>query len=348
MIDIKSISKFLKRIAGYFIWFLLDPSKFVRIPTKFQKILIINLGFIGDLLATTPMISALKKKFNAKIFFMVRKGVEDVLTYNPEINKIITYKDNFKEGLKNIKKEKFDLAVIVWPTSFKICWLCVKGKIPYRIGTTQVGILEPEGFFLTRKVMPSLFLKHKVQENLDIARLIGADLRKPKIKFFIPKKDLSVIKKFLQKNKVKDYVVVHPGKRGRFYKEYSWPIRNFSKIIDFIIKNYGMKVIITGIEGEKSIANKIKFLSKNKNKIINAAGSFTLKQFGALIKKSNLVISIDSSPIHIASAFNIPVVVINMKYPKIWHPYMSKEKYKIIKNPKVNEVVRAIQKFLEK
>ncbi|PIU66339.1 MAG: hypothetical protein COS84_05880, partial [Armatimonadetes bacterium CG07_land_8_20_14_0_80_40_9] len=47
-----------------------------------------------------------------------------------------------------------------------------------------------------------------------------------------------------------------------------------------------------------------------RNKPIIAAGKTTLRQFSALVKKSNLFIGVDSGPIHIAAAMKIPVVAL--------------------------------------
>ena len=348
MAKVNYLLKVLKRQVSYALWFLLEPSKFRKINTsKIKKILIINLGFIGDLLATTPMITALKSKFKAEIIVLIRKKMEDVLSDNPKINKVLTYQDNFQKDVQVLKSEEIDLAVIVWPATFKISLLCLKAGIPYRIGTTQTGLLESNGYFLTRMVKPSFYQKHKVQENLDISRLVNADLKNPKIEFYFSKKDEQFANKFLRKNKIRSFIVIHPGKRGKFYTEYSWPLKKFAEVADYLVERYKTNIIITGAKGEEKIAKEIIRKMKNKKAII-AVGKLNLKQFGALLKKARLLISIDTASVHLASAFGIPTIVLNAKYPKIWHPWMEKNKYKLLTNPKVNEVLKASSELLKK
>lgn len=329
----KQILKVLARRFFYILWFLFDPSKFVKInPRKVKRILVVNLGFIGDLLATTPMIAAMKKKFKGELSVLVREEMKGLLAGN----EILVYKDDFQKDLQQIKN-KFDLAVIVWPASFKISSLCKKAGIPYRIGTTQTGLLEEKGYFLTRMVKPSCKEKHKVQENLDISRLVGANLANPRMEFYFSKKDGLFINKFLRGKK--RIIVIHPGKRGKFYVEYSWPLDKFARVADYLAEKHKASIVITGAKGEEKIAQAI--ANKMKSKPLIATGKLTLSQFGALLKKAKLLVSIDTAAVHIASAFETKVIVINPKYPKIWHPYMSRKRYKLLKHPNVSDVIKA-------
>lgn len=349
MAGVNHLLKVIKRSLGYFLWLLLDPSKFKKIrSSEIKKILVINLGFIGDLLATTPVIAALKKKFKARLSVLVRKEMLGIFNSDPNTDQIITYSNNFKEDLRRLKKENFDLAIIVWPASFRLSWLCLRAGIPYRIGTTQTGLLEEEGWFLTRKVRPSFEEKHKIQENLDISRLIGVSIDYPKIEFYFLKEDNQFVTNVLKKNKIKDFIVLHPGKRGRFYAEYSWPLKNFAAIIDYLVENYKASIVITGAKGEEQIAKEIVKSVRYKNQVTIASGKLNLGQFGALLKKSKLLISIDTAPVHIASAFETPIIVLNAKYPRIWYPYMSKEKYVLLNHPKIEQVKQSIQILLKR
>lgn len=352
MAKVKQLLKGIQRRIGYFLWLIFDPSKFVRVKQeRIRKILIVNLGFIGDLLATTPMISALKNEFGAEISILVNDQMKEVLSGNKDISKVIAYSDNFSVDLDKLKREKFDLAVIVWPGSLKISLLCLLAKIPYRIGTTQTGLLEGKGYFLTRKVWPYMQEKHKVEENLDIAGLVGAKSDKPEVKFFFSKKDEKSVDEFLSKNKIsKPIIVIHAGKRGKFYAEYSWALKNFVRVANFLIENYGANIILSGGKGEEIIAKRIYDMVKDKGKVYIVAGRFNLGQFAALLKKSNLLISIDTATVHVASSssINIPMVVLNVKYPRIWHPYVSRGRYKILNRPTTSEVEKASSEFLRK
>src|SRR3989344_2649539 len=65
----------------YYIYVVLSPFKFTKIKEdKIKNILVIELLKIGDLIVTTPVITALKEKYpSSKIYFLVDKGYKQVL-----------------------------------------------------------------------------------------------------------------------------------------------------------------------------------------------------------------------------------------------------------------------------
>lgn len=345
----KEFIKKALRFVGYYLWLFFDPSKFESMDLKkIKKIVVINLGFIGDLLAETPMISALEKKFG-KVDLLIQEQFKELFKNNPSVGKIIHYSDDFESNVRILKRGRYDLAVIVWPTSLKMSLLCIKSGIPYRIGTTQPSIFEGKGFLLTRKVKPTWKTKHKVQENLDISRLVNVDIKNPKMKVYFTKKDSKVVNRFLNKSKIKDFIVLHPGKRTKFYEEYSWPPKNFAEVVDVLIDKYKLKVVITGSKPEENLANKIidNTKSKNRGKIAVACGKLSINQLAPLFQECKLLISIDTAAVHIASAVDKKIIVLNTKYPKIWHPWTKKENYKMLRNPSVMEVLNTAELFLK-
>ena len=71
-----------------------------------KTILIIKLGAIGDVLRTTPIISALKEKYeNCHITWLVNEESEDILKNNV-VDKILVYN---QENVLRLKFEKFDV-----------------------------------------------------------------------------------------------------------------------------------------------------------------------------------------------------------------------------------------------
>ncbi len=77
--------------------------------TKINTILIIKFGAIGDVLRTTPLLTALKQKYpQSKISWLTDKGSQEVLFGNSFIDEIFIYS---KGPQKKLLEEKFDLAI---------------------------------------------------------------------------------------------------------------------------------------------------------------------------------------------------------------------------------------------
>lgn len=329
---IKKIIIFL----DYLLWAIFDFSKFKKIKlNKIKKVVIIHRGAIGELLATTPIARALKEKINCDIHYMIRPEIREVFKYNPNITGFLPYSKNMKENFQNLKKEKFDLAIILWPGSLNLTLACLFAGIKYRVGCFKM-VKEGPAFFYTRRWFP---LKgnsqHSVESNVDMLKLIGLENKNPKIEFYYEKSDENKVNLFLKKNKLKRFVILHPGfggkNKNKSYSRY-WPEEIYADICNHLSKK-NKKIILTGIKEEKEIAEKIILLTKSKS-IINTCGMFSLQELAALVKKAELVIAPDTSIVHIASSYGTKVVdLIGDSNPVLWHPWMEKEKYRIIRHP---------------
>jgi heptosyltransferase-2 len=87
-----------------------------------------------------------------------------------------------------------------------------------------------------------------------------------------------------------------------------WPDYKFIKLVEEIYNRYSVPVIFTGSKKENEyISGMEKLLG---NKCINMAGKTTLSELIYLIKESDLLITNDSGPMHIASATSTPVLAI--------------------------------------
>jgi len=304
-------------------------SRTKTIPQDVRRILVIELLYIGDVIVITPALRALKKKFpGAKIDVILRPSMKDVLSGNPNIDKILTYdKKDFDKDFDYIIKElenSYDLAVLFHPGidigNYKISKLLKKAKIPFRIGCTKVGFFEGKGFFMHRKTKPTFKLKHKIEDNLDVIRTIGIDTKDKNLDIYTTKESKQYINSLFKKEKItkKDFTVaIHASPQ---HKTHEWSIRKFANVADELVKKYKAKIIFTGTQKDEKYNDLI--IEFMEEKAINLAGKTDIKQFFAAIKRANLVISVDTSAMHIAAAFEKPTIALfGAGNPKIWRPY---------------------------
>ena len=80
------------------------------------KILIIKLGALGDVIRTTPILSAIKDKYkNSEIYWLTKKQCAELLYNNPKIKKVLILPYHFEEQFDilynfDIEKEALNLA----------------------------------------------------------------------------------------------------------------------------------------------------------------------------------------------------------------------------------------------
>ena len=86
-----------------------------------QKILIIRLSSIGDVVLTSPVIRCLKLQMNSSIHYLVKDKYQMVIESNPYIDQIISIQSISESIINKLKLENYDLIIDLHNniTSFK-------------------------------------------------------------------------------------------------------------------------------------------------------------------------------------------------------------------------------------
>jgi ADP-heptose:LPS heptosyltransferase len=328
----------LFKVFDYLLWLGLDPSKFTKIKKEeIKKIIIINRGSIGELLLCGPIFKALKKEFNAEISIMVRERFSSVLENNPFISEIIPYKESFKENVENIKNKNFDLAVVIFPGSTKMSYMCLKAGIKYRIGCYK-GVRDGIALCYTRRIFPINPGINIMEYYFKIIQQIKADLPKEEIKneIYLSKNEKDFVKNFQKKNKIKKYAIVHPGFSSATANQFpsrKWPADRYAKIIDHLIEKYNLAIVMDGSKNESKLSEEIKAIVKTKNqKKVFICPDFSIRENFAIIGGADVVIEASSGMGHcVATAFDVPVVSMVGKTEEYeWKPWGNEKKIRYI------------------
>ena len=268
-----------------------------------EKILIIQLRRIGDVLLTTPVIEALREHFpKSQIDFLVEKPADEVLRGNPYLNNIIISDKKFFEQIKlirRIRKEKYDL-VIDFLGNPRSAWITFFSRANYRVGFDFGG----RKFAYNIRIKRDNLSKYVVNFKLDVLGAIGIDEARKKMFFPIPE-DINLfvehsLSNYLDKGKI--LVGLAPWSRRQARR---WPKHYFAQIADRLIEKYNSQVILFWGPREKEAIEEIATLMKNKPLI---APPTDLKQLAALIRKCQLMVTNDNGLMHIAVSVGTPTV----------------------------------------
>lgn len=326
----------------YFVFNILHPIK-KKIPSNFSRILIVEYMFIGDIIVALPVAKALKAAYKeAKISFFTRAEMKDVVSFNPYIDEVLTFSkkeiiNEMDKIIKILKEKRFDLVVLLHPGidigNFKMSLLLKKACIPFRVGCTKVGIREGKGFFLHRKTKPTFKLKHKIDDNLDVIKVLGIDydiIEDAKVlSVYTTDESERFISQFKKENKIGDYVVLHAAPQ---HKSHEWLAERFADVAEFLLSNK-IAVVFTGSKKDFLYNERIISMIKSKSMVksspigkyakmvFNVSGT-SLKEFFSVVKHSKFVISVDTSAMHVAAAFDKPIIsLFGAGNPMIWRPY---------------------------
>jgi heptosyltransferase-3 len=279
-----------------------------------EKILVVRTDRIGDVILSTPVLEAIKSSYpKSHITMMISPYTKDVVKNNPRVDDVIIDDyENIHRGMggffrliKKVRGERFDVGVLLYPT-FRLAILFFLSGIRYRIGT---GYRLYQIFF-NRKIYRHRRknLKHESDYNMDMLRPLGIKPQR-----ILPEVYLSNDEEIFADQIFKDFdigkkdimVAIHPGSGS---SSLNLPIKRFAQTADSLIEDVKAKIIITGTEREKRLADLME--SQMRNKPINLVGKTNVRQLASLLKKVDVLISNSTGPMHLSSALGTPTVAI--------------------------------------
>ena len=305
-----------------------------------NKILLINLGGIGDLILSTSAVKPLREKYidSQMDLLVVERCVELMKSYG-FFNNIYVYPET-KNILKiinlllKLRKNKYDLVinmrtVVSWLSAVKMFFVfkIINGRIS--AGRNTSG----KGFFFDIKI-PEKYLGEKLEYeyDVDLVKYLGVEIKD--INIYVPYTDADIkyVEDLLKKNNIfeKDFLI---GINSGGQQSRRWPEQNFIELIKKINNQINCKIILTGSESEKGLCQNIIEKVNNQN-IFNFAGLTTIKQLTVLMTKFKFFISNDTGPMHICVVMNTPgIFIFGPGQISRYAPYKNKDKYKILYKP---------------
>ena len=330
--------------------------KKINLPDA-PRILITRTDRIGDLVLTTPLFKALREKFpKAWIAAVVFLEHREIVQENPYLDEVILYdKKGNERGLwgqfrfsQKLRSKKFDAVVHGHGTNrmHLAAWLA---GIPMRIGyerrapwaLTHVHpynkkegkkqeaeylfeLLEPFGIALPSEIQTYFPVTDRAERSLES---LLATLKIPRDRPHSLSKESTVNGaspgNLLRKEKGgqgRPWIVLNPSASD---VTKMWPAERFAELVTRIQKDHPSVFLAIGTSKDRPI---IEGLIKNTPvPVFDLSGRLSLGMLGALLKRSALLVSNDSGPVHIATAVGTPVVSIFGRYesglgPQRWQP----------------------------
>lgn len=300
-----------------------------------QRVLVIKLQHLGDVLLTTPVFSTLKLQYpHLQVDALIYQETLPILNDNPYIHSVHVIDRNWKKQsklvqvqsesilLRQLRSNKYDL-IINLSDRWRGAWLVRLLQPRYSV---SLPYAHRRGRFWRRSfthIYRILALsRHAVERNLDAIRRVGVmpTQEQKKLTFFTNQDDEDKVKRVLKgRDENKPLVVVHPTSRWMFK---TWNPEGFAEVID-TLTDKGYDIVLISGPAEMEIAYVEAILQKSKNKVISLAGQLTLAECGAIIKLADCFLGLDSVAMHIAAAVNTPCAALfGPTKEKVWSPWM--------------------------
>ena len=280
-----------------------------------QKILLIRLDRIGDMVLTTPILQALKTGFpRAELAVLANDYNASVIENNPYMDRLFIFRES-KEIVQKLRQEGFDLIIdpLLSPAlDSAILTFRLRGK--HRIGFEIAG----RELFFNLHSSRKKGKKHLIEHHEDLLRAIGLSARGISPKIYLTPDELTSVDLTFRENGIdldRLCVAIHPG---GFYPSQRWFPERFAAVADELAKSYDAQILLFGGKGDKEALECIQSAMSSPVIVMPELG---LRGFMAALNRCNLLLCNNSGPLHVASALGVPTVsTMGPTIPHLWWP----------------------------
>ena len=261
-----------------------------------DKILIIKLGALGDLVISTPFIEAIKEKHKQdKIVILTRKKYAFFFKNHKNISLMTINDPTLKTSLSIV----IELRRTLWSKIYDLQGnnrsraLTFFSRANCKIGNHKF----PNTIYPSEKWKKQIHIFYRMKTLLEEVGLKNIK-EKPVVTY--NKIELEKVKQWINK-KVgsQKFVILHAGSSHR-RKDKRWP---FFKGLAKKLEKIGYKTLWIGGSEDQEIN---RLMSKNIG--IDATNAFNIHELACLGNFAQFAVTNDSAPMHVLSSCNIPVI----------------------------------------
>jgi len=291
-----------------------DCSKSEHYNPYKERILLIKLDALGDVVRSTALAEGIKKQYpDSQLTWITQPEAEFFLKGNKHIDCVMKYNS---ESVRILQHQKFDIIIN----------LDKDPKATSMIMSFQSD--EYRGYGLHEEGYPMPLNKGAVyhydmcldnwgsktsnelsyQELIFMISEIDYDNEKPYVHL---DRDLNkkFKKEFYSKYNIKSQnklILLNTG-CGPVYPHKKWTIDGYKKLVKYLLKDKDNIIILSGSSSESDRNNEINN-STNSNRVIDTTSLYSIENFCSLIDLSDIVITGDTVALHVAISLNKKIV----------------------------------------
>ncbi|KKR03864.1 MAG: Glycosyl transferase family 9 [Candidatus Uhrbacteria bacterium GW2011_GWF2_39_13] len=329
---IRKIDEYLgPLVCRFFYWLeqLSHPSRKRNIIENLtpKKILIIKFFGLGTILLTSPALRILKEKYHdAEITILTTTSNVTVCSMLPTLDKVLdiniknpaSFLISYLKLLNSFRKEHYDLIIdLEFLTNFSslttiLCMFLGKSRVSIGFNSPQQWrnrIYNYTVSFDHSRHISKIFMKlvsilfdEKIRDDIDF---------NTERKVFIENADKKYFDKLLKKEdalkKCRHIVCVNIN-AGFLCLHRRWPEEYYREILEKLLKIQDMGIVLIGGKEDENYVSGLYRKIPSNPRLVNVCGMNTIKELMGLFVKSNLLITNDSGPLHIAYLIGLPTI----------------------------------------
>lgn len=302
---------------------------------KLQRLLVVRLDNIGDMVMMSPALRTLRRHLpTAEITLMASPAGTQVAPLLPWIDEVLTLRavwqdasgtlpfspERERELVEQLQARQFEAMFIFTSFSqspYPPAFVAYGAGIPIRVGQSK----EFGGSILSHWITPLPDTTHQVDRNLHLLASVGFLPAGQDLELLIPpeiqhQSDCRLAELGIAPEQ--PFLVLAPGAScaARRYE-----IDRYAEVAKILTTQTGWPLVVLGSDRETELFAPI-FSDNSGNSVISLVGQTSILEMAAVIHRSRLVIANDSGPMHIADALARPMVILfsGTELEEQWQP----------------------------
>lgn len=288
-----------------------------------QRILLVKPSALGDVVHALPVAATLRRRYpNIRLDWLVEEEAADLVTGHPALSGVVVSGrrrwlrqlrtpagiprtlGEVRRFAADLRRRRYD-AVLDLQGLFKSALYVLATGAPIRVGFAEGREGAPR--VLTHRVVAPPQPVHAVERYLALAAAVDATEPVREFHIAMGPEDLAAARSHLAAARVPPgcpRVVLHPAARWRTKL---WEVERWRELATSLLAE-GIAVIITGSREDTGLAEAV--VAGLTPPPLSLVGRLSLKQLVAVLRDVDLMITVDSGPMHIAAAVGTPVVAL--------------------------------------
>lgn len=273
----------------------------MRVMLSPSKILIIRLSSLGDVVLTTPVVSALKSAWPAaRLTFLTKGAFAPVLQRHPLIDEVVVFEDRGLWGWAGeIRRQRFDIVIDLHDTVRSRAWSMLSGA--HRRARYDKRAADRRRLVWTKRLSPRL-AGNVVDRYLEPLADLGVPAvdRIPKLYVGAEERLPEPLEKRLGPG---PFIALAPG---ALHDTKQWPGDRFAAAADRLAE--GRPVVLLGTGADARAAEEI--LKSLASPAQSFVGQTSLRDMMLVLQRCALLLTNDSGAMHVAAALDVPTLAI--------------------------------------
>jgi heptosyltransferase-2 len=285
-----------------------------------MRIAVLLPNWIGDVVMATPALRALHRRFGreGQLIGVMRPYVADVLRGLPWLDDSRFYDPRSSDPdlrlrslVRQLRRDQLDLMVLMTNSlrSGFIGWLSGATR---RVGYVRYG----RGPLLTEKLQAprngrQLRPISALDYYLQLTYAVGCSTESRDVELATTSKDEETADAVWSKyglSSARHIVTLNPG--GAYGAAKHWPTEYFADLATRLVHNDGVAVVVLCGPREQGVALEIERRAARSRVVSLGREQPSIGLSKACIRRSQMLVTTDSGPRHIAAAFNVPSIAL--------------------------------------